>query len=144
MASPQSVGTANLAIATERPYTIILSDAGVQNLLGYAPEDIRGRGLQLLHGPKTDPLLLHLAIEQAAQLRPSTVSVVLYDRLGLARSVACSLLPLCDPDGSPEACLLTLAASEVLTIADALCEMPCAKVIHNNNRFSSYRHSRLY
>ena len=70
MASPQSVGTANLAIATERPYTIILSDAGVQNLLGYAPEDIRGRGLQLLHGPKTDPLLLHLCKVRAASLRP--------------------------------------------------------------------------
>eukprot|EP00291_Cryptomonas_curvata_P019340 CAMPEP_0172163938 /NCGR_PEP_ID=MMETSP1050-20130122/7556_1 /TAXON_ID=233186 /ORGANISM="Cryptomonas curvata, Strain CCAP979/52" /LENGTH=142 /DNA_ID=CAMNT_0012834197 /DNA_START=281 /DNA_END=706 /DNA_ORIENTATION=+ len=122
-------GSANLAVSFPSPYTIVLADQGLQPLLGYSPEELRGHSLQILEGQKTDYKLLCLAIEQAAHNRPSTVSIVLYDRFGQPRCIACSCSPLCGPTGVPDACLLALDESEVASLADAISEAPCAKAL---------------
>ena len=126
--------SAQMIVSVESPNVVLKADPGVHDLLGYTAEEICGRSIKILHGPKTDSVILHSAIKNAAVYQTCTVQATLYGRSGQGRIVMATCSPYQSGDGSFLGCLLEIENSEAITLKQALADDQTAKSIVNASR----------
>ena len=93
-------------VALQSPHTILsVSDSFVQ-WLGYNSQELVGRSLKVLSGPRTNIVALHAAIKNAALLNFECVEAIVYANNGCGFQVLVSCFPFVDVDGSLLGCSL--------------------------------------
>ena len=93
-------------VALQSPHTILsVSDSFVQ-WLGYNSQELVGRSLKVLSGPRTNIAALHAAIKNAALLNFECIKADVYAKSGCGFQVLVSCFPFVDVDGSLLGCSL--------------------------------------
>ena len=93
-------------VALQSPHTILsVSDSFVQ-WLGYNSQELVGRSLKVLSGPRTNIAALHAAIKNAALLNFECIEAIVYANNGCGFQVLVSCFPFVDVDGSLLGCSL--------------------------------------
>ena len=93
-------------VAPRSPHAIFFVSDPFVKWLGYTPQELVGRSLKVLSGPKTDTFALHAAIKNAALLNFECIEAVVYDRSGVGHHVLVSCFPFMDVDGVLLGCSL--------------------------------------
>ncbi len=115
--------TSRLLVSTVAPHLILAVETSLPYLLGYAPHEL-GNDLRILQGPETDTELLGFFLQNAS-LMHSRIS--LYERYGRPVMMEVSCEPLFSTSANRRCILLSLTASDVMTLCEALGEstVPC-------------------
>ena len=93
-------------VSIQSPHTILsVSDSFVQ-WLGYNEQELVGRSLKVLSGPRTNIAALHAAIKNAALLNFECIEAIVYANNGCGFQVLVSCFPFVDVDGSLLGCSL--------------------------------------
>ena len=126
---------ARIVVSVESPHIVLRADSGVVDLLGYTTEEICGRSIKILHGPRTDAVILHSAIKNVAFSQSCPVQATLYSRTGQELLVMATCSPYQESDGMFVGCLLDIEDSEAVTLKQALAsDNPVAMAIITASR----------
>jgi hypothetical protein len=93
-------------VALQSPHSILSVSEPFVKWLGYTPQELVGRSLKVLGGPKTDTVALHAAIKNAALLNFECIEAVVYSSSGVGHHVLVSCFPFLDMDGVLLGCSL--------------------------------------
>jgi PAS domain-containing protein len=93
-------------VALRSPHSILFVSDPFVKWLGYTPQELVGRSLRVLSGPKTDTFALHAAIKNAALLNFECIETIVYSSSGVSHHVLVSCIPFMDMDGALLGCSL--------------------------------------
>jgi hypothetical protein len=93
-------------VALQPPHSIFFVSEVFVKWLGYTPQELVGRSLNVLSGPKTDTSALHAAIKNAALLNFECIEAVVYSSAGVGHHVLVSCFPFMDMEGVLLGCSL--------------------------------------
>ena len=111
---------AALIVTFEARHKILLTEGATQCVLGYSEELLRGRTLNVLQGPRTDPARLSSAIKLSSFCITSSLQMDLYDCDGRCRTLLVTCQPFFGFEGTAEACKLSFESSQAITLDEAL------------------------
>ena len=80
--------SAKAIVSLQQPHKILSVSKELCALLGYSAEEICGRSIKILHGPRTDGSFLHSAIKNAALLSSASSKTFVYGRDGEEHEVS--------------------------------------------------------
>ncbi len=95
-------------VTLKSPHTILSVSDSFGKWLGYTPQELVGRSLKVLSGPRTDTLALHAAIKNAALLNFECIEATIYASSGVGHHVLASCFPFLDEDGTLLGCSLEI------------------------------------
>jgi PAS domain S-box-containing protein len=78
---------AKAVVSIQQPHKILTVSKDLCCLLGYSSEELCGRSIKILQGPKTDATFLHSAIKNAALLSSASQKTFIYARDGQEHEV---------------------------------------------------------
>ena len=84
---PHSMLQGSLIINRNAPFCVLDCDAGMENILGYRPDEVVGRSIKFLCGPSTDTKEIHAAIKGSSMGQQSEIKALLYGRTGVSLNV---------------------------------------------------------
>jgi PAS domain S-box-containing protein len=111
----RNIPTAVLSLV--KPHKVLSISKELCDFLGFEAEEMLGRSLNLLHGPKTDAKIVTSAIKNTGLLTSGHFSTTLYARDGSERSIRASCVPYFGEGGVLAGCKLQL-----------LPELPCLEL----------------
>jgi PAS domain S-box-containing protein len=118
-----------LIISAHHHHKVVLSDAGVHQLLGYKSEEVLGSSFLCFCGPSTDDELLRSCLEGACHSRSSAVQLVLYTKDGVEKSFLVRMAPF-RKSGRVSGCTMILSKSEAISMNRAVQqERDCAHLL---------------
>lgn len=79
---------------------IVYANRGFTRIFGYEVDEVRGRSPQILHGPKTEPMVLERWMEAMLRGEPFSVEMTNYCKDGSERCIQWAVAPLRYPQGS--------------------------------------------
>ena len=120
---------AKVVVSLDAPHQILMSDSSFTNLLQYNAEEIMGRSVKFLFGPKTDSIKIHSAIKSASFSKETTIHVVLYSRFGEPRNIVFTCSPFKGYSGDLQGCLIVFENSGTISLQEALQDSPSAKAL---------------
>jgi hypothetical protein len=86
-------------------------------MLGHRAEDIVGRSIKVIQGPKTDSVGLVGAVKNAGLLAHTKLKTVLYSSSGKEFEVVLSFSPQLEDDGSLSGCLAKVIPADCEVLA---------------------------
>jgi hypothetical protein len=95
-----------------KPHKILSISTEMCDFLGFGAEEMMGRSLNLLHGPKTDAKALTGAIKNTGLLSSAQFSTTLYSRDGSELRISGTCVPYFGEGGVLAGCKLQLLADE--------------------------------
>ena len=97
-----------LILSLVKPHKILAVSKEACDFLGYGEEEISGRSVSMLQGPKTDTAGLCAAIKNTGVLSSGEFSTVIYARDGSELKIAAALVPYIADGGKLAGCKLQL------------------------------------
>ena len=104
-----------------KPHKVLSISTEMCDFLGFGAEEMMGRSLNLLHGPKTDAKALTSAIKNTGVLSSSQFSTTLYSRDGSERRINASCSPYFGEGGVLAGCKLQLLPDGCSLADQAVC-----------------------
>ena len=96
-------------ISLMKPHRILAVSSELLRTLGFASDQLCGRSISTLFGPRTDSTIITAAIKSTTQLITKQISAVLYTYAGLEVHVSGAILPFSGAStGTPGGCLLRI------------------------------------
>ena len=95
-------------VSVRSPHTILSVSESFGKWLGYTGQELVGRSLKVLSGPRTDTLALHAAIKNAALLNFECIEATVYASSGAGFHVLISCFPFMDAEGVLLGCSLEI------------------------------------
>ena len=130
-------GNAELVVSTCEPFLILRTNSGINTVLGYRVESLMRRSIGVLCGPQSDIQLLFDSVRNSALHVATTMQVVMYNSVMLARRVLIRVIPVEeDVPGLP-----VIAPSDAVLLNDALQEVTMAHAILSSVQISLSHHS---
>jgi hypothetical protein len=111
-----------LLVSTEVPHLILAVETSLQYLLGHAPHELVGKNFRILQGPETDTDLLSFSLDNVNAMQGQ---ISLYGRQGLPLIMDVLCEPLFSTSQNKWCILMSLEASETITLGQALGEAAC-------------------
>ena len=136
-------GNAELVVSTCEPFLILRTNSGINTVLGYRVESLMRRSIGVLCGPQSDIQLLFDSVRNSALHVATTMQVVMYNSVMLARRMLIRVIPVEeDVPGLPViSCRINIAPSDAVLLNDALQEVTMAHAILSSVQISLSHHS---
>jgi hypothetical protein len=110
-----------VVVSLVKPHKILTTSTATCELLGFGAEEIEGRSLNLLNGPKTDVKAVMGAIKNTGLLSHASFATTLYARDGSELSISASCVPYLAEGGVLAGCKLQLLPEDTGLVDPALC-----------------------
>jgi PAS domain S-box-containing protein len=110
-----------VVVSLVKPHKILSTSKSMCDVLGFGAEEVMGRSLNLLHGPKTDVRAVMGAIKNTETLSTANFSTIIYTRDGSELSIAASCVPYFGEGGVLAGCKLQLLPEDYVFMDPALC-----------------------
>jgi hypothetical protein len=110
-----------VVVSLVKPHKILTTSTATCDLLGFGAEEMMGRSLNLLHGPKTDVKAVMGAIKNTGLLSTANFSTIMYARDGSERSIRALCIPYFGEGGVLAGCKLQLLPEDTGLVDPALC-----------------------
>ena len=110
-----------VVVSLVKPHKILTTSTATCDLLGFGAEEMMGRSLNLLHGPKTDVKAVMGAIKNTGLLSTANFSTIMYARDGSERSIRALCIPYFGEGGVLAGCKLQLLPEDYVFMDPALC-----------------------
>ena len=118
-----------MVVSVENPYSILATEAGIDNIFGHCTNDLRFRTIQVFEGPGTDQSLFRVAIHKTIVREESRYQLILYDAYGRPHNKLVSFSPYHDAPGAKYACLITVENSDAILLTNAFKDSNCAQAL---------------
>ncbi len=140
------MAVASALISMKAPHQIFSVNESFLQLLGYEGSELVGRGMRILHGPSTDPMVLKGAIKSVATVLVETVETTIHDKAGQGHHVIMTCSPWTKTGSDVMACLLQIKEVKAFLIMKLSLTPPSAPTprvitISESSLRKSSRHS---
>ena len=97
-----------ILVSLDAPYIVLTCDPDLAGMLGYTSDEIVGRSIKILHGPRTDTTKIGSAIKKSSFNQTTVIHSILYGRSGLGKTLSVTFSPYYDAWGVLRGCTMYL------------------------------------
>ena len=121
----------SILVSLDAPHIVLTCGPQLAGLLGYTAEEIVGRSIKILHGPRTETSKISSAIKRSSLNQTTAIQSILYGRSGLGKTLSVTCTPHYDAWGVLRGCAMDMLVPESPDNAQA--RMECLTVENNND-----------
>ena len=115
-----------ILVSFYQPYTILDVKSNMYFVLGYRPEDLKCKSLDVILGPKSDTALLYQSIQAASESgMASQFQMMLYEQSGKCRNMQISCCRNLDDMLGAQTCSLSLELPSTIVVDEVYQDNTC-------------------
>ena len=123
-----------IIVSLDSPHRLLAIEFGTDEILGYTEQLLRGRTLQVFHGPTTDSVSITSAVKASFFFTTTKLQLNLYELSGLCRTVSAIFEPFSDAGGVPVGCKFSFEVSQAITMDQAVEDPSGASLLISANQ----------